>query len=477
MKLFHKLFFTLLILPINAEALELAPLSNKSYKGDYNEISKKGVIRVLVSMEVGFYQVSNGKPIGIISEFLSHFERHLAKKNDHTHIRIIPVSDDDLIWSLKAGFGDIAVGHLAITKARLRHIDFSTPTIKDSEEWLITAKGHAPITELADLSGKEIWVKGSSSYFETLQNINDQLTSNNMAPMDVHFLEESLGDNEVLEMVENKLLPATVIENYRAILWKKIIPNIQYHEEFPLKQDINIAWAVRKNSPQLTNVVNQYITKIKKGSFLGNLIYKKYLNDEKWLAKILQTDNIDKLYELSDLFKHYSSMYNLDWQLTSALAYQESRLDNKAVSHKGAVGIMQVLPSTAKDKHVQIDNIYTLENNIHAGIKYLSFVHKRYFDKPEISADDQLYFSLAAYNAGPAKIRRIRKKAQEQGYDPNVWFNNVELMALKYISKEPVHYVSNISRYYVIYKQIVQLKEQKEQRNALNKATFDFDNI
>lgn len=295
--------------------------------------------------------------------------------------------------------------------------------------------------------------------------------------MDVHFLEESLGDNEVLEMVENKLLPATVIENYRAILWKKIIPNIQYHEEFPLKQDINIAWAVRKNSPQLTNVVNQYITKIKKGSFLGNLIYKKYLNDEKWLAKILQTDNIDKLYELSDIFKHYSSMYNLDWQLTSALAYQESRLDNKAVSHKGAVGIMQVLPSTAKDKHVQIDNIYTLENNIHAGIKYLSFVHKRYFDKPEISADNQLYFSLAAYNAGPAKIRRIRKKAQEQGYDPNVWFNNVELMALKYISKEPVHYVSNISRYYVIYKQIVQLKEQKEQRNALNKATFDFDNI
>jgi membrane-bound lytic murein transglycosylase MltF len=231
---------------------------------------------------------------------------------------------------------------------------------------------------------------------------------------------------------------------------------------------------MRKNSPQLSNVVNQYIHKIKKGSFLGNLIYKKYLNQEKWLAKVLQTNNIDKLYELSGLFKRYSSMYNLDWLLTSALAYQESRLNNKAVSHKGAVGIMQVLPSTAQDRNVKIDNIYLLENNIHAGIKYLSFVHKRYFDKPEISPDDQLYFSLAAYNAGPAQIRRIRTKARQQGYNPNVWFNNVELMALKYISQEPVHYVSNISRYYVIYKQIVQLKEHKKQRNAFNIRTFDF---
>ncbi|WP_375320351.1 transglycosylase SLT domain-containing protein [Aliivibrio logei] len=407
---FHKLIFILLFLPNIVLSIELAPLTNTSYLGDFDSLKKKGVIRVLVSTELGFYQIIDGKPIGIISEFLAHFERHLAKKNDHTHIRIIPVSQDDLIRSLKAGFGDIAVGHLAITKSRQRHVDFSTPTIKDSAEWLITAK-------------------------------------------------ES---------------PATVIENYRAILWKKLIPNIQYHAEFPLKENINIAWAMRKNSPQLSNVVNQYIHKIKKGSFLGNLIYKKYLNQEKWLAKVLQTNNIDKLYELSGLFKRYSSMYNLDWLLTSALAYQESRLNNKAVSHKGAVGIMQVLPSTAQDRNVKIDNIYLLENNIHAGIKYLSFVHKRYFDKPEISPDDQLYFSLAAYNAGPAQIRRIRTKARQQGYNPNVWFNNVELMALKYISQEPVHYVSNISRYYVIYKQIVQLKEHKKQRNAFNIRTFDF---
>jgi ABC-type amino acid transport substrate-binding protein len=165
---FHKLIFILLFLPNIVLSIELAPLTNTSYLGDFDSLKKKGVIRVLVSTELGFYQIIDGKPIGIISEFLAHFERHLAKKNDHTHIRIIPVSQDDLIRSLKAGIGDIAVGHLAITKSRQRHVDFSTPTIKDSAEWLITAK-------------------------------------------------ES---------------PATVIENYRAILWKKLIPNIQYHANF-----------------------------------------------------------------------------------------------------------------------------------------------------------------------------------------------------------------------------------------------------
>ncbi len=472
MNQFRPIIFALLLLPSVVQSIELAPISHSSYLGDYNELEKKGVIRILVSVEVGFYQVSDGKPIGIISEFLSHFEQALKKQNRHMRIRIIPVAQDDLIRSLESGIGDIAVGHLAVTKNRLKHIDFSTPTIKDSAEWLITSKEEAPIETIYDLSGREIWVKGSSSYFETLQNLNNQLAREHYSPMDVHFLEESLGENEILEMVENKLLPATVIENYRALLWKKIIPNIQYHDEFPLKEDINIAWAMRKDSPQLSKVVNQYITKIKKGSFLGNLIYKKYLNDDRWLAKILRSDSIDRLNQFSGLFKQYSDMYNLDWLLTSALAYQESRLNNNVISHKGAVGIMQVLPTTAQDRNVRINDINLLENNIHAGIKYLSFVHKRYFDKPEISPDNQLYFSLAAYNAGPANIRRIRNMARINGYNPNVWFNNVELMAMKYISKEPVHYVSNISRYYVIYKQITQLEEHKKQRNVSTSSFF-----
>ena len=134
MNQFRPLIFALLLLPSVVQSIELAPISHSSYLGDYNELEKKGVIRILVSVEVGFYQVSDGKPIGIISEFLSHFEQALKKQNRHMRIRIIPVAQDDLIRSLESGIGDIAVGHLAVTKNRLKHIDFSTPTIKDSAE-------------------------------------------------------------------------------------------------------------------------------------------------------------------------------------------------------------------------------------------------------------------------------------------------------------------------------------------------------
>ncbi len=158
--------------------------------------------------------------------------------------------------------------------------------------------------------------------------------------------------------------------------------------------------------------------------------------------------------------------------MISAQAYQESKFNNRLVSHMGAVGIMQVLPKTAREPYINIKNFRELENNIHAGVKYMNFVHKRYFLKPEITEENQMYFSLAAYNAGPANVRKMRRMAVKHGYNPNIWFNNVEIMARKYVSKEPVHYVANISRYYVIYKQIAQLQTHREQRNASNYKLF-----
>jgi membrane-bound lytic murein transglycosylase MltF len=225
---------------------------------------------------------------------------------------------------------------------------------------------------------------------------------------------------------------------------------------------------MRKNSPKLEAFVNKYLKDYRSGTLLGNVIYGKYLGNTQWLKRILNPNHINKLESLTPIFELYSDQYNFDSLMISAQGFQESGLDQSKVSHKGAVGVMQVLPSTAKDPNVNIPDIYQVDNNIHAGVKYMRFVKDRYFSEQNILPEDQVYFALAAYNAGPANIRKMRRLAEKNGYDPNKWFRNVEIMARRNIGREPVHYVSNINRYFIIYKQLNSLRLIRENQAALN---------
>src|SRR5262249_7144039 len=147
------------------------------------------------------------------------------------------------------------------------------------------------------------------------------------------------------------------------------------------------------------------------------------------------------------LFKKYSTKYDVDFMLMAAQGYQESGLDQSKRSRVGAIGIMQVMPATARDKSVNIPDIERLESNIHAGIKYTRWVVDNFYNEPGISPRDRLFFAFASYNAGPGKVASLRREAKAQGLDPNKWFNNVELVAAKRIGRETVTYVSNIYKY------------------------------
>jgi membrane-bound lytic murein transglycosylase MltF len=151
------------------------------------------------------------------------------------------------------------------------------------------------------------------------------------------------------------------------------------------------------------------------------------------------------------LFQKYGDMYEMDPIALAAQGYQESQLNHSLVSHRGAVGVMQVLPSTARDKNVAIRQIDKLENNIHAGAKYMAFIKNRYFSSPEITPTDQMLLSLAAYNAGPGNARKMRALAVKMGLDPNQWFGHVEIAAGRLIGRETVQYVANIYKYYLAY--------------------------
>jgi membrane-bound lytic murein transglycosylase MltF len=124
---------------------------------------------------------------------------------------------------------------------------------------------------------------------------------------------------------------------------------------------------------------------------------------------------------------------------------------------------MQIKPSTAADPSVGIRDVETnADNNVHAGVKYLRFVVNQYFKDAKMDSTNKLLFAFASYNAGPARIDKLRKQAETQGLDPNVWFRNVEYVAAKDIGQETVQYVSNIYKYYFAYRQVVTLRQRKK---------------
>jgi membrane-bound lytic murein transglycosylase MltF len=170
------------------------------------------------------------------------------------------------------------------------------------------------------------------------------------------------------------------------------------------------------------------------------------------------------------LFRKYAERYDLDPLLLVAQGYQESKLDHSQRSRAGAVGVMQMLPSTARDKNVGIPDITDLENNIHAGARYLRWMMDRYYDDPGMTRLQQELFALASYNAGPAKIARLRKKAESQGLDPDLWFDNVEIVAAREIGRETVQYVANIYKYYLAY---VAMEAQEKARNEARERAFE----
>jgi membrane-bound lytic murein transglycosylase MltF len=175
-----------------------------------------------------------------------------------------------------------------------------------------------------------------------------------------------------------------------------------------------------------------------------------------------------KLLETAELFKKYAGQYELDYLLMAAQAYQESQLDHGKKSAVGAIGIMQVMPATGKE--LKVGDIRELEPNIHAGVKYMRFVIDQYYKDEPMTPLDKGLFAFASYNAGPGRIRQLRREAAKRGLDPNVWFGNVEQIASERIGRETVTYVSNIFKYYTAYRLV---QAERDRRAAAKAAALE----
>jgi membrane-bound lytic murein transglycosylase MltF len=445
----------------------------EKWHGDFDGMEERRLIRVLVVYNKFNFFLDQGRYRGASAELLQAFEKFINRGNKDPALPIdvifLPVSDAELIPALLEGIGDIGVGNLTITPERLKKVDFSTPFLTDVKEIVITSSKAPTLYSLEDLSNRKLHLRKSSSYYQHTLELNKRFKKQGMKPIKIIEVDEHFEDSDLLAMVNEGLIAITAVDDHLANFWADTLKELKIYKDITLNESGEMGWAFRKNSPKLAKVVNSFIETTKKGTKVGNLIFNKYLHDNKWVRNGLSPEVVERYQSTVALFKKYADQYNFDYLMTKAVAYQESQLDHRKRSPCGAVGIMQLMPKTAADKNVDIPNIENLEDNVHAGHKYLRFIQDRYFNQSEIDNLNKHLLTFAAYNAGPKRILDLRKLARTRGLDPNVWFNNVEVIAAEKIGRETVQYVSNIYEYYISYK-LLKEKADKVREKSLTLA-------
>jgi membrane-bound lytic murein transglycosylase MltF len=443
------------------EAVQEAVL--KPFTGDFNEMLDHKVVRVGVTFNRTFYFVDKGVQRGVAYEYGRLMEDKINQKlgggNIKAHVFFVPMARDKLLPALVDGVVDIVAGNMTITPEREKLVDFSDPTRTNVNEIVVTAPGTPALSSIDDLAGRRVFVRKTSSYYQSLLALNNTLQSKGREPVLIEVAPENLDDDDLLEMVNAELIPAIVVDDYLARFWKKVFTGIVLHEQVIVRSGASLGIAIRKNNPQLKAALNNFMGKYGLGSAFGQQIERRYLVNTSYARNAASEAERKKFLAVVQLFRKYSDKYSLDFLLMAAQGYQESRLDQSARSPVGAIGIMQIMPATGAE--LKVGDISLLEPNIHGGVKYMRQVMDANFADEQMDALNKGLFTFASYNAGPGRVRQLRREAAKRGLDQNVWFGNVEQIASERIGRETVTYVSNIYKYYVAYRLVVEENERR----------------
>ena len=439
--------------------------------GDLDTMVERRAIRVLTVYGPGRYFLKDG-PRGTVQEYADKLQKVVNEAFKTglltVQVPVIPVARDQLLPALQAGYGDIVMAGITVTDNRQAGVDFTNPVSKPLKEVLITGPSAPRLGSLADLSDQTVYLRLSSSYAESVRKLSQTLVEQGQAPIRIEAVDESLEDEDLIEMVDTGLLPWAVVDDYKPQMWREVFTRVTVRDDLVLREGARLAWAIRPDSPQLKTFLDNFLKENREGTLFGNIIRNRYIRDFNWTENAMGATELSRYHKLSALFRKYGTDYGMDPTLLAAQGFQESRLDQSVRSPVGAIGVMQLLPSTAKDKNVAIPNIDELEPNIEAGAKYMAFLKERYFSGPELDELNGSLLALASYNAGPGRIRRLRREAAERGYDHNLWFDNVEVIVAEQVGRETVQYVSNIFKYYLTYRWI---NTADAERAAARRAT------
>jgi membrane-bound lytic murein transglycosylase MltF len=460
-------------IPDTASPLDALPegvrlLLDRPFTDDFDAMMKRRMIRVGVTFNRTHYFIDKGQERGLTYEALKLFESDLNKDyktgNLKMHVVIVPMSRDQLAPSLLQGKVDMIAAMVTVRPELEALAAFSDPTRTNVNEIVVTGPGAPAITTLDDLAGQEVFVRKASAYYEALTRLNEQLKAKGKPAIVIDEAPDVLEDDDVLEMVNAGLAPITIVDDYLAEFWSQVFTGITVHKDVAVRSGGRLAIAFRKENPKLREAVNKWIRKHGKGDAFRNTVEKRYLQNVKFVKNAAADAERKKLEAVGELFKKYGAQYKVDYLLMAAQGYQESTLDQSVKSPVGAIGVMQVMPPTGKE--LNVGNIALIEPNIHAGVKYMRFMMDQYFKDEPMDDLNKMLMTFASYNAGPGRVRQLRRETEKRGLDPNVWFNNVERIASERIGRETVTYVSNIYKYYITYRLVTDQRERREAAKA-----------
>ena len=438
------------------------------WTGDLDGMIERRVIRALVAPSRTSYWLLGLRQMGAEYELLKAFENEINAhyKTQGKHIRIhvvfIPTSRDQLIPRLLEGRGDIAAGILTVTPERLQQIDFGAPFFRGVKEIAVTGPASPELASVDDLSGKEVFVRKSSSYWTHLESLNERFKNEQKPPVMLKAAPEDLQDDDLLEMVNAGLVGIVVVDRYQGLLWAQVFKNLKVHKGVVVNQGGDIAWMIRKESPKLQAEIVAFAKAYGQKSDFGQTLLKKYAGSWRIVKPATSASEVKKFETTVGFFRKYGEQYDMDYLLMMAQGYQESLLDQSARSQVGAIGVMQIMPATGKE--MDTGDITKAEPNIHAGVKYMNFMRNKFFADQPMDARNKILFSFAAYNAGPSRVLKLQHEAEKRGLNPYVWFNNVEIIAGRRIGEETVTYISNIYKYYVAYTLLAERRTKREAR-------------
>jgi membrane-bound lytic murein transglycosylase MltF len=344
----------------------------------------------------------------------------------------------------------VAAGLLTVTEARSRVVDFSHPYVEHVEQVVVSRRDAPPVHAPHDLAGRQVHVPRGSSTVEGLRRLSGELAAQGLAPVQVVEI-PGASYEDLLEMVAAGMFEHTVTDDFLADLWAKAHPSMRVDAEVTLRADGDLAWAVRKDSPELRAALDDLARR--RGSRANRDAaesIRRYTRDPKRLQNALSPTFTAQRKLMEKALREAADRHGFDWLLLAAVAFQESKLDPDARNPSGAVGLFQVLPSTGA--WLGFPDVRPIRENVLAGTTYLALLRHENFEEPGIAMEDRIHFALAAYNAGPARVASLRRKAKARGLDPDVWFGNVEIEAYRDIGQETPRYVANIVRYYVAYR-------------------------
>jgi membrane-bound lytic murein transglycosylase MltF len=447
----------------DAEAVALS-VHLKPNTSDLDTLLKLGAIRVLVPYSRTFFFEDKGRFYGVSANVADELERYVRKTFPASRyyfvVVVVPTSRDRLLPDLLAGKGDVAVGDITITPEREKQVRFTTPTFTDVTELVMTRAGMAPMTSVDDLSGKDIAARRTTSTYASLVALNERLKAAGRPLTNILDVPPTLEVEDMMEMVASGLLPAIPAEDWVAKTWAPLIPGLMIHDKAVLRSAANLGWAVRPSNPKLLAMLNAFIAKFGGGSareLHDTAMY--YVKRAKKIYAATNPEEMKKFDATLAFFQKYGPEYGFDGLMLVAQGYEESHLNQSARSLVGAVGLMQLMPSTGKE--MGVGNIFQADANVHAGAKYMHLLIERYLKDESFDEQNRTLFAFACYNAGPAKIAELRKEAREGGLNDNIWFDNVERAAAHRIGQETVQYVRSIYKYYIGYKLVLESKQRE----------------